>query len=312
LVTGFHSWPDRGPAGRFAYVNGRFVSHADACVHIEDRGLQFADAVYEVCGVLGGAIQDEEEHLDRLERSLRELGMAMPVSRNVLKLLMRELARRNRIANGLIYLQITRGTVRRDHPAPAKPPRPTLILTARPIDPAALATRRAKGVAAITRPDERWARRDIKSTALLPNVLAKTAARDAGAFEAWLVDADGYVTEGASTSAWIVDKDGEVVTRNLSNAILPGVTRRVILEAAREAQFRIVERPFTPAEAMAAREAFITAATLGATPVISIDGKPVGDGKPGPITQRIQELYAHLAAERYGEGVVTFSASHHI
>ena len=286
------------PSARFAYVNGRFLRHAEAGVHIEDRGLQFADAIYEVCGVTGSAIMDEEEHLDRLERSLRELDIAMPMSRAVLKLVMRELVRRNRIKDGLVYLQATRGTVRRDHPAPVHPPRPTLILTARPGDPRVVEARRAKGVAVISRTDERWARCDIKSTALLPNTLAKTAARKAGAFEALLVDKKGYVTEGASTSAWIVDEAGQVITRSLSNDILPGVTRRVIMEAAREAQIRIVERPFTLEEAKGAREAFITAATLGATPVISIDGRPVGDGRPGPVTQRIQELYARLAGKR--------------
>ena len=286
------------PAARFAYVNGRYLRHAEAGVHVEDRGLQFADAVYEVCGILGGQVMDEDEHLDRLERSLRELAIAMPVDRDVLKLVMRQLARKNRIENGLIYLQITRGTARRDHPAPARPPRPTLILTARPVDPAILVARRTKGVAVITRPDERWARCDIKSTALLPNILAKTAARKAGAFEAWLVDEKGYVTEGASTSAWIVDGKGQVVTRDLSSAILPGVTRRVILEAAAEARMPVVERAFTLEEAKSAREAFITAATLGATAVIAIDGKPVADGRSGKITKRIQELYEKLAAAR--------------
>ncbi len=286
------------PAGRTAYVNGRFCRHGEAGVHIEDRGLQFADAIYEVCAVLGGRVQDEEDHLDRLERSLRELDMAMPVTRGVLRLVMRELARRNRIRNGLIYLQITRGTRRRDHAVPADPLRPTLILTARPVDPKVLAARRQAGVVVVTRPDERWARCDIKSTALLPNILAKTAARNAGAFEAWLIDKDGFVTEGASTTAWIVDGEGRVITRSLSNAILPGVTRRVILEAAAAAQISVIERPFTVAEARAAREAFISAATLGATAVIAIDGKPVGEGRPGPLTRRIQELYAQLADGR--------------
>ena len=286
------------PSARFAYVDGRFVRHAQAGVHVEDRGLQFADGVYEVCGVQAGRIFDEEEHLDRLERSLREIGIAMPMGRGALKLVMRELARRNRITNGLIYLQVTRGTARRDHPAPANPPRPTLILTARPVDPTALDARRAKGVTVITHPDERWARCDIKSTALLPNIMAKTAARKAGAFEAWLVDRDGHVTEGASTTAWIVDGQGQIVTRSLSNDILPGVTRRVIFEAAAEAQLRIVERPFTVAEALAAREAFITAATLGATAVTAIDGQPVGEGRPGPVARRVQELYAKLSARR--------------
>ncbi len=296
--SAFHGWPVRMPAGRMAYVNGRFCRHGEAGVHIEDRGLQFADAIYEVCAVLGGRVQDEEDHLDRLERSLRELDMAMPVTRGVLRLVMRELARRNRIRNGLIYLQITRGTRRRDHAVPADPLRPTLILTARPVDPKALAARRQAGVTVITRPDERWARCDIKSTALLPNILAKTAARNAGAFEAWLIDKDGFVTEGASTTAWIVDGEGRVITRSLSNAILPGVTRRVILEAAAAAQISVIERPFTVAEARAAREAFISAATLGATAVIAIDGKPVGEGRPGPLTRRIQELYAQLADGR--------------
>ena len=296
--SAFHGWPQRMPAGRTAYVNGRFRPHGEAGVHIEDRGLQFADAIYEVCAVLGGHVQDEEEHLDRLERSLRELGMAMPMKRGALMLVIRELARRNRIRDGLIYLQITRGTLRRDHAVPAAPPRPTLILTARPVDPKALAARRAAGVAVVTRPDERWARCDIKSTALLPNILAKTAARRAGAFEAWLVDKDGFVTEGSSTTAWIIDDAGRVITRSLSNAILPGVTRRVILDAAAEAQLTVIERPFTVAEARAAREAFISAATLGATPVIAIDGQPVGVGRPGPLVRRIQELYAQLAERR--------------
>jgi D-alanine transaminase len=288
------------PSARFAYVNGRFLRHAEAGVHIEDRGLQFADAIYEVCAVMSGAIMDEEEHLDRLERSLRELGIAMPMSRAGLKLVMRELARKNRIKDGLLYLQITRGTARRDHPAPLHPPRPTLIMTARPADPRAIEARRQKGIAVISRPDERWARCDIKSTALLPNTLAKTAARKQGAFEAFLVDEKGYVTEGASTSAWIVDEAGQVITRNLSSDILPGVTRRVIMEAAARAQLRVIERPFTLEEARGAREAFITAATLGATPVVAIDGRAVGDGRPGPVTQRIQQLYSELAAERAG------------
>lgn len=294
----FHGWSARMPAGRLAYVNGRYVAHGEAGVHIEDRALQFADGIYEVCAVVGGHIHDREEHLDRLERSLGELGMAMPMARNALILAMRELVRRNRVRDGLVYMQVTRGAVRRDHAVPAEPPRPTLIMTAKPMDPALLRRRRETGVAVITRPDERWARCDIKSTALLPNVLAKTAARRAGAMEAWLFDKEGFVTEGASTTAWIVDRNGQVVTRDLSNAILPGVTRRVILEAAAEAQLAIVERRFTVDEAKKAREAFITSATLGATPVVAIDGKPVGDSKPGAVTKRIQELYARLAAQR--------------
>jgi len=294
-----HGWPQGNPVGRTAYVNGRYVPHAQAGVHIEDRGLQFGDAIYEVVGVASGHFLDEEEHLDRLERSVREIGMAMPMDRNALKLVVREMARRNGVRDGLIYLQVTRGAVRRDHAVPRNALRPTLIVTARRLDPLGIKDRQTNGVGVHTRPDERWARRDVKSTNLLPNILAKTAARDAGAYEAWLVDDEGYVTEGASTSAWIVDADGKIVTRDLSNAILPGVTRRVILEAAAQGQLAIAERKFTLKEALAAREAFMTAATLGATPIVAIDGRPVGDGKPGPVTRRVQELY-RLAAEARG------------
>ena len=289
----------RAPAGRIAYVDGRYVPHGQAGVHIEDRGLQFSDAVYEVFAIVGGTLYDEEEHLDRLERSTRELGMPMPMARGALKLVLRELARRNRVTNGALYLQLTRGRARRDHPIPEHV-RPTLILMARNIDQAGLLQRRRDGIAVVTRPDERWARRDIKSTSLLPNILAKSAARKAGAYEAWLVDENGEITEGSSTNAWIVDKDGRIITRDLSNAILPGVTRRVILEAAAEAQMPVLERAFTPAETLAAHEAFISAATAGVIPVVAIDGHRIGEGKPGPLTRRIQELYALKAARKAG------------
>lgn len=298
----YHGWPSRPPAGRIAYVNGAYVPHRHAQVHIEDRGLQFADAIYEVFAVSGGALFDEEEHLDRLERSLRELAMAEPMSRRALKFVLREVVRRNQVDEGLLYLQVTRGAVRRDHAIPKSAPRPSLIMTARRIDSRAAEMRRQNGIRVISRPDERWARCDIKSTALLANILAKTAARDAGAFEAWLIDPDGTVTEGSSTSAWIVDVEGRLVTRSLSNAILPGVTRRVVMDALAEAQLPVVERQFTMAEALGAPEAFISAATIGATPVVAIDGKTIGDGNPGPVTKRVQELYGRLAARRTGEG----------
>jgi D-alanine transaminase len=293
-----HGWPSRAPSGRIAYVNGRYLPHADASVHVEDRGLQFADAIYEVWSVVAGEIFDEEEHLDRLERSLGELGMAMPIARGPLKFVLREIARRNRVETGLIYLQITRGTARRDHPIPAQPPKPTLILTSRSLDVQAIDQRRSGGVRVVTLPDERWARCDIKSTGLLPNILAKTEARRVGAYEAWLVDRDGFVTEGSSTTAWIVDREGRLVTRDLSNAILPGVTRRVALAAAAEAQIPIVERRFTPEEAAGAREAFLSAASAGILPIVAIDGKPIGDGKPGPVARRLQELYVAAAAKK--------------
>ena len=290
-------WNGRAPSGRVAYVDGRYVRHGRAAVHVEDRGLQLGDAVYEVCGIAGGALMDAEEHLDRLERSLREIEIVMPMPRHVLKLVMHELIRRNGVRDGLLYLQISRGVARRDHPIPKVSPRPSLILTARALPPAEFEKRRREGVAVITRPDERWARRDIKTVQLLPNLLAKTAARRAGAYEAWLVDADGLVTEGSSTTAWIVDARDRVRTRALTQAILPGVTRRVILEAAAAAQQTVLEESFSVADALAAKEAFITSAT-GIMPVTAIDGQPIGDGRPGPVTRRVQELYALTSAER--------------
>ena len=285
----------RAPAGRVAYVNGRYIPHGAASVHIEDRSLQLGDGIYEVTAIADGRSIDEEPHLDRMERSLREIGMKMPMDRAAMKLVMREMVRRNRVRNGLLYIQVSRGTARRDHPIPDQPLRPTLIMTARSQDPELSEKKRIQGVGVITRPDQRWARRDIKTVQLLPNLLAKTEARKNGAYEAWLVDGEGFVTEGASTNAWIVDKDGHVVTRQLSNDILPGVTRRVIMEAAGEAQLAIVERKFSVDEAKAAREAFISSASGAAIPVVAIDGVPVGDGKPGPLAKRIRELYARKA-----------------
>jgi D-alanine transaminase len=290
-------WSGRAPAGRIAYVDGRYVAHGAAAVHIEDRALQLGDGIYEVCGVIDGMLMDEEEHLDRLARSLGEIEMAMPMPRNALKLVMRELVRRNGVRDGLLYLQVTRGAVRRDHPIPKISPRSTLILTVRAINPRELEARRRDGVAVITRPDERWGRRDIKTVQLLPNLLAKTAARRAGAYEAWLVDGEGFVTEGSSTNAWIVDAQGRLTTRDLSHAILPGVTRRIILEAAATAQLPVREQRFSTQDARDAREAFISSAT-GVVPVVAIDGRPVGEGVPGPVTRRVQELYALTSAER--------------
>ncbi|MDE2498993.1 MAG: D-amino-acid transaminase [Alphaproteobacteria bacterium] len=274
------------------------MPHGDAGVHVEDRGLQLGDAVYEVCRIENGHLLDEEEHLDRLERSLGEIEMAMPMRRGALKLVMAETVRRNHLRDGLLYLQVTRGALKRDHPIPERAPKPTLIMTARGMDEAALARRHADGISVIVCPDQRWGRCDIKTTQLLANLLAKTAARRAGAFEAWLIDGDGFVTEGTSTNVWIVDGDGRVITRDLSHAILPGVTRRVILEAAAEAQIPVVERRFTLAEALSAREAFMSSATGAAIPVTSIDGKKIGDGKPGPLTRRVAELYARRSQER--------------
>jgi len=291
--TADHTRPE--PAGRTAYVNGRYVAHGDATVHIEDRGLQFADSIYEVCSVIGGRLMDEQGHLDRLERSVGALGINMPMERGALQVVMREMIRRNRLSNALLYLQVTRGTHKRDHPMPAFH-KSTLIMTVRPFNIAAVEKRRAEGVAVITLPDIRWGRCDIKTTGLLANTMAKTEARKRGAFEAWMIDRDGNVTEGASTNAWIVTGEGVLVTRNLSSQILAGVTRLGVLNAlAREGFNAIEERAFTLKEALAAREAFVTSASGGVLPVVSIDAQPVGEGRPGPITGRVHALYAQLS-----------------
>jgi D-alanine transaminase len=273
---------------RIAYVNGRYVPHRHAQVHVEDRGYQFADGVYEVIAVVNDRLIDEAGHLQRLERSLKELDIAWPVHRNILPGLIREVARRNRVRDGIVYLQITRGVARRDHAFPAGIDS-SLVITARSQPPNTLAAR--SGVAVITVPDQRWARCDIKTVALLPNVLAKQQARAAGAYEAWQVDDEGHVTEGSSSNAWIVTRNGELVTRQSDQAILNGITRLAALALADSAQLKVIHRPFSVDEAKAAREAFITSATSYVIGVTSIDGHKIGDGRPGPITSRLRELY---------------------
>ncbi len=282
---------------RIAYVNGRYLPHRAAAVHVEDRGYQFADGVYEVCEIWDGAIVDETHHLDRLERSLRELSIAMPMPRSALKVVIREVVRRNRISDGLVYLQVTRGVAPRDHPFPPKGTAPALVVTAKSVLRAKGDRAAAEGVGVITLPDNRWERVDIKSVSLLPNVLAKEKARAAGAREAWFVDRDGYVTEGASTTAWIVTKDGVLVTRPNGTGILPGITRITVTEVARRAGFKVEERKFTVAEAKAAREAFITAATTVVMPVVRIDGEAVANGHPGSIATQLRAAF-HDVAEK--------------
>lgn len=276
---------------RIAYVNNRFCPLSRAAVHVEDRGFQFADAVYEVWSVRDGALLDEEGHFTRLERSLGELRIAMPKSRQALNLLIRELIRRNRLIDGLVYLQISRGQARRDHGFPAAGTRPTLVLTAKRLDRAGMDRRAEGGVAVITVADQRWARCDIKTVNLLPNVLAKQAAVEAGAAEAWQVDADGYVTEGSSTNAWILTGQGVLVTRQTDYAILHGVTRAAVLRCAAAEGIPVEERPFTVEEAQAAREAFMTSATSFVTPVVEIDGRVVANGKPGSLAAALRQAY---------------------
>jgi D-alanine transaminase len=281
--------------GRIAYVNGRFVPHGEATVHIEDRGYQFADAVYEVWAVFGGRLSDAEGHFARLERSLGELRIPMPMSRAALTIVLKEAIRRNRVTEGLVYLQVSRGVARRDHTFPEDGTPPAVVITVNPVDRAASEARAAKGVGVITTPENRWGRCDIKTVGLLPNAMAKQAAKEQGAVEAWFVDDLGLVTEGGSSNAWIVDGDGVLRTRDTNANILRGVTRLSLIDIIREAGLKVEERPFTPEEARGAREAFITGAGTLVLPVVSVDGKPVGDGKPGPVAARLRRLYIERA-----------------
>ena len=282
---------------RIAYVNGRYAPLAEAAVSIEDRAFAFGDGVYEVCEVRGGFLIDEPRHLARLDRSLAAVRMAWPVGERALRLILRETVRKNRVRDGLVYLQVSRGAARRDHAFPAPEVRPSLVVVARALDPSLAAARAAAGVAVVSLPEQRWSRPDIKSLQLLPNVLAKQAARDAGAFEAWFVDPDGFVTEGASTNAWIVAADGALVTRQADETILHGVARATLLDVAAKLALRFEERPFTLREAKEAREAFLSSATTIATSVVSIDGAAIGDGKPGAVVKALRQAF-HEVAEK--------------
>lgn len=284
---------------RVSYINGQYVTHRHAVVHIEDRGFQFADGVYEVFPVFAGRIINREFHLERLRHSLQELRIDWPVAPGVLPVLLTEILRRNRITKGgTIYLQITRGAAPRNH---AFPPDaiPSLILTARSIDMAARDARAASGVRIITVDDNRWSRRDIKSVSLLPNMLAKQKAAELDAFEALFIGADGIVTECASSNFWIIGDDGTLLTHPLGHDILPGVTRRVVLQLALARGMKVAERPFDLQQAMAAREAFLTSATTFVMPVVAIDGRPVADGKPGPVSLSLRQAYIEKLKENY-------------
>lgn len=274
---------------RVAYVNGQYVPHRQAAVHVEDRGYQFADGVYEVIAVSNGAFVDEEAHYDRLDRSLSELSIDRAMGRIALRTVLREVVRRNRVRDGIVYLQITRGVAPRDHAFPQLA-LPSLVVTARSQAPKRAA--RESGIEVITVPDIRWKRRDIKSISLLPNVLAKQAAVEAGVYEAWMVDDDGSVTEGSATNAWIVTADKELVTRKADETILDGITRRTVRDLAVAEGYRFVERPFTVEEAQAAKEVFLTSTTSWVMPVVAIDGNSVGNGAPGELTRALQALYS--------------------
>jgi D-alanine transaminase len=280
---------------RIVYVNGRYLPYARAAVHAEDRGFQFADAIYEVCEVKNGALVDETRHLARLERSLGELKIRMPMTPRALGFVMRETVRRNRVRNGLAYLQVTRGAAPRDFAFPSSEVEPTLVCLARALNVAKRDARAEAGIAVITQPDIRWGRSDIKTVMLLPACLAKEAARTAGADEAWLVDRDGFVTEGASSNAWIVDAQGCLVTRQTGAEILAGVTRATVMDVLHAEGIPFTERPFRVAEALQAREAFITSASGTVMPVVKIDGNSIGDGCPGKLTRLLRSRFHQIA-----------------
>ena len=274
---------------RYAYVGGRFVRGGRACVDVEDRALQFGDAAYEVWMVMDGALTASKPHFDRLERTLGFLDIPPPPRRSLNRIVL-ETVRRNRVRNGLAYLQVTRGTAPRDHGYTRGTLAPTIIATAKPVNFAAQDGVAARGVAVATHREIRWDRCDLKTTGLLPAVLAKQAARDAGAYESWFVTGEGEVTEGASTNAFIVDDAGRIVTHPATNAILNGVTRQIVLDAADEARVPVIERAFSLDEAFSAREAMISSASAVLLPVVKIDGRMIADGAPGPVAQRLRIL----------------------
>jgi D-alanine transaminase len=282
---------------RIAYVNGRYVAHREASVHVEDRGYQFADGVYEVCEVARGHIIDMTGHLNRLERSLRELSIGWPVRRAALKVIIGEVIRRNRVSDGLVYVQVTRGVANRDFVFPANA-RPSLVVIAKKADPAVNAKRAETGIKVITVPETRWDRVDIKTVGLLPNVLAKQRAKEAGAQEAWFVDAGGNVKEGGSSNAWIVTANGKLVTRPADEGILRGITRTTLFAVAKSLGLVIEERYFSVEEAKAAREAFITSATTVVMPVVAIDGQPIANGHPGSVALSLREAFFDVAEKR--------------
>jgi D-alanine transaminase len=273
-----------------AYVNGQYVPHAKAQVSIDDRGHVFSDGVYEVILVAGGRMIDEEGHMVRLERSLRELDMPQPMSSRALVHVMNQTIKRNRVQNGMVYLQINRGAAPRNHVYDNEALHPSVVCTAKSVNLPSDADSVA-GVKVITEPDIRWGRVDIKTVSLLPNALAKTKAAQEGAYEAFLVDDDGFVTECSASNAWIVDQDGRVITRPLNHEILPGITRDRVIKLAKQCGIEVIERPFTVAEAKSAREAFLTSTTSFVKPVTQIDEVTVGNGHPGTVTRTLLGAY---------------------
>ena len=281
---------------RFAYVNGRYVQHKKASVHIEDRGYQFSDGVYEVIAVFNGKLIDFDDHFSRLGRSLNELELKWPIKHKAMIVILKQIIRKNRIIDGIIYLQITRGVAPRQHAFPEHL-NSSLVITAKNLDPFEFDAAK-KGINIITTPEIRWQRCDIKSISLLGNCLAKEKAKRADCYEAWFVEDDGMVTEGTSSNAWIVSKEGKLITRNISNSILNGITRLSIIKVARENDIEIIERPFSIKEAKSAKEAFISSTTSLVKPVLKIDGNFIGNGKVGKLSTKILDYYgSYLKAQ---------------
>lgn len=276
---------------RVAYVNGRYTRHADAAVHVEDRGHQFSDAVYEVLMAMGGNLLDFAPHMARLHRSLAALSINPPMSDAALRVVAGELLSRNRLKNAMVYIQVSRGVAPRDHAFPREHLPPGLVMTVRRVDYPAIARRQQKGVGVITRPETRWARPDIKSVSLLANVLAKEEARAAQVYETLFVDADGMITEGTSSNAWIVSADGALVTRSLDGAILAGITRDAVLAVTEARQITVEQRAFSLAELKTAAEVFVTSSTSFVMPVIAVEGGVIGNGAPGPVTVAVIEAH---------------------
>lgn len=283
---------------RVVYVNGRYLPYADAHVHVEDRGFQFADSVYEVIEVNKRQLVDATRHLDRLQRSLRELSIPEPMSRAALQHIIGQILKRNRVNNGTVYMQVSRGAAPRDFSFSRKTLEPTLVCLARHLSQSAREAKALRGIRVITTPDIRWARRDIKTVMLLPAVLAKQQALASGADEAWLVDTDGFITEGASSNAWIVNAQGALQTRALSHVLLPGITRATTADMAAANGHEILFEPFSVEQAQNAQEAFVTSASGTIMPVVEIDGKPVGSGRPGPLTQSLRKAFHNFAEHK--------------
>jgi len=279
---------------RIVYVNGDFVPQEEAKISVFDRGFLFADGVYEVSTVLEGKLIDNSAHLARLRRSMAELNLPSPASDEEIEEIQVELVNRNNITDGMVYLQVTRGAAERDFVFPADP-KPSLVMFSQTMNirenPKA-----KKGIAIVTVEDVRWKRRDIKTVSLLAQSMAKQAAVEAGADDAWMVE-DGFVTEGSSNNAFIVTKDDKIITRNLGNHILKGITRQVVIELAKDKNLTIEERPFTVDEALDAKEAFVTSATTFVMPVVRIDDQPLGNGAPGILTTELRALYIKRAME---------------